>query len=116
MSALSPKLRSVGFGTAGSGIAFWCPGCNEAHAIRTEGPGGEFNRAQWQWDGNINAPTISPSILVQAEWGPEAAGPPKRICHSFVRVGMIEFLGDCTHALKGQTVPLPDWPRGERED
>lgn len=32
------------------------------------------------------------------------------VCHSFVRAGKIEFLGDCTHALKGQTVPLPDWP------
>jgi hypothetical protein len=29
-----------------------------------------------------------------------------------VRAGQIEFLGDCTHALKGQTVALPDWPQG----
>jgi len=31
-------------------------------------------------------------------------------CHSFVRDGRIEFLSDCTHALKGQTVDLPDLP------
>ena len=30
-------------------------------------------------------------------------------CHSFVREGRIEFLSDCTHALAGQTVELPDF-------
>lgn len=95
MSALSAKLRSVGFGTAGSGIAFWCPGCNEAHAIRTEGTGGEFNRARWSFDGNVDAPTLSPSILVRANFSPED--------------------GDCTHALRGQAVPLPDWPAHDHD-
>lgn len=38
-------------------------------------------------------------------------GLPSR-CHSFVRAGMIEFLSDCTHALRGQTVSIPDWPDG----
>jgi hypothetical protein len=110
MGALSSKLRSVGFGTAGTGIAFWCPGCNEVHRIRTEGPGGQFNQAKWQWDGNVAAPTISPSILIRVNFAPEDGGP--IVCHSFVRAGQIEFLGDCTHALKGQTVALPDWPQG----
>jgi hypothetical protein len=32
------------------------------------------------------------------------------ICHTFIKAGMIEFLGDCTHKLKGQTVPLPPLP------
>ncbi len=102
---LSPKLRSIGFGTAGTGIAFWCPGCDRAHTIRTEGPGGEFNQARWDWDGNVDAPTISPSIRVSTRRLAVDA-----ICHSFVRAGRIEFLDDCSHALKGQTVPLPDWP------
>lgn len=33
-------------------------------------------------------------------------------CHSYVKAGRWEFLGDCTHDLAGQTVPmvpLPDW-------
>jgi hypothetical protein len=29
-------------------------------------------------------------------------------CHSFLVDGQIQFLGDCTHALAGQTVPLPE--------
>lgn len=30
------------------------------------------------------------------------------VCHSFVTAGRIEFLPDCTHALAGQTVDLPE--------
>jgi hypothetical protein len=30
-------------------------------------------------------------------------------CHSFVREGKIEYLGDCEHYLQGQTVELPEW-------
>lgn len=36
-------------------------------------------------------------------------------CHTFIRAGKIEFLGDCTHALAGQTVALPDWPDDDAE-
>ena len=28
---------------------------------------------------------------------------------------MVQFLGDCTHALAGRTLPLPDWPYAEGE-
>jgi hypothetical protein len=31
-------------------------------------------------------------------------------CHYFLRSGQLQFLGDCVHALKGQTVELPDLP------
>jgi hypothetical protein len=31
-------------------------------------------------------------------------------CHSFIRNGQWEFLGDCAHKLAGQTVPLPPLP------
>ncbi len=30
-------------------------------------------------------------------------------CHSFVTDGKIAFGEDCSHALKGKTVDLPDW-------
>lgn len=32
----------------------------------------------------------------------------RKICHSFIKDGMIQFLGDCTHELKGKTVKLPE--------
>ena len=57
----------------------------------------------------MDAPTFSPSINVRYNFTQEDGGPD--ICHSFVKAGNIQFLGDCTHALAGQTVPLPDWPK-----
>ena len=105
MAALSRKLRSVGFGTAGTGIGFWCPGCDEACVIRTAG-----DPPTWTWNGNVDAPTISPSINVTYDGADKHT-----ICHSFVRDGSIQFLGDCTHAFAGQTIPLPDWPETETE-
>ncbi len=81
----------------------------------------------WTWDGNEDAPTISPSILVTSGhhapgWtGPncwctynaahadDPSGFACERCHSFVREGNIQFLADSTHALSGQTVPVPEW-------
>ena len=86
----------------GRRLAFECPGCCMMHEVRVDGPG---PGPLWQWDGSLDAPIISPSILVAWTYGEP---PRKRVCHSFVRAGRIEFLGDCTHELAGQTVPLPE--------
>jgi hypothetical protein len=61
----------------------------------------------------VNKPTLSPSILARWDTGPEHT---RHVCHSFVRNGRIEFLGDCTHALAGQTVDLKDLPIEEKEN
>ena len=37
-------------------------------------------------------------------------------CHSFVRLGMIQFLSDCTHEFKNQTLPLDKWHHENQED
>lgn len=70
---------------------FWCPGCDEVHQVDK----------RWEIDTQTN--TLGGSVLV--------TGP--GVCHSFVKNGTIQFLGDCTHKLVNQTVPLPDWPYGE---
>lgn len=77
-------------------VHFWCPGCDDLHAIR---PG------TWDWDPNTL--TVSPSILVQG-------GGKNITCHSFLRDGQWEFLGDSTHALAGQTVPMVPLPEVTR--
>lgn len=41
--------------------AFFCPGCQCGHAIRTSG------EKAWQWNGSVSAPTFSPSYLVLGE-------------------------------------------------
>lgn len=81
--------------------------------IPTQGP-----RA-WGFNGDLEKPTFSPSILARGTVPPtdeEAKlildggkfDPKKSVCHSFVESGNIRFLGDCTHDLKNQTVSLPD--------
>jgi hypothetical protein len=72
------------------------------HILPVEGP------KQWQWDGNVDAPTLSPSIRSSVNWPAEDGGP--EVCHHFLKAGVLQFLGDCTHDLKGQSVPLPDFP------
>lgn len=32
------------------------------------------------------------------------------VCHSFVTEGRIQFLGDCTHVLAGQAMPMAEFP------
>lgn len=95
MAALGTKLRSL----EGGNIMFWCPGCDLAHSIRHGVP----DRPCWEWNGDVERPTFSPSLLVRFVHG-------SGVCHSFVRDGRIEFLTDSTHALAGQAVDMPDWP------
>lgn len=88
---------------------FWCPGCNSAHVVSDA----------WQVD--VEVATISPSVLVHSSkhliddsLTGDALTAPENIttspqCHSFVTNGQIEFLGDSTHTLAGQTVELSDW-------
>lgn len=62
-------------------------------------------RPTWAFDGNLEAPTLTPSILTKFNWlGTEY------VCHSFLTAGVFTFLGDCTHELVGRSVPIPDLP------
>lgn len=105
-------LRTVG----GNLVGFWCPGCAQMHVVRV--PPHAF---AWDFNGDYDRPTFMPSVLVtgvermtDAEHARAMAGekiePRPLRCHSFVRDGRIEFLGDCTHALAGRTVDLPPPP------
>lgn len=83
---------------------FWCPGCNEYHAVKVNIPNG------WQWNGSEESPTLSPSIKVSGyrkQYGPGE----RTLCHSYVENGKIRFLSDCAHSLAGQTVDLPEADR-----
>lgn len=80
------------------GIGFWCPGCDEPHMVNDG----------WVITGTLDLPTIQPSIRVTGVMGWDDPRP--SVCHSFVTAGRIQFLQDCTHALKGQLVDLPEWP------
>lgn len=79
-------------------LMFWCDGCSEYHGVWTESPNPKTG-ALWTWNGSMDRPTFSPSILLGAD------GRHPR-CHSYVVSGQIQYLPDCAHKLAGQTVPL----------
>ena len=83
------------------GYAFYCPGCKWAHMFYISGP------TIWKFDGNLESPTFTPSLLNRA---PNHANPAQRVCHLFLTAGKLHFCGDCTHSLAGQTVDLPEYP------
>jgi len=119
------KLRRAACASGGHTYLFWCPGCNEHHQVWVGQPG----RYSWDFDGDMDRPTFSPSLLLTTGHHSSGHKPGDRCwcdynrehpddpspfrcgrCHSFVRGGRIEFLADCTHDLAGQTVDLPDLP------
>lgn len=110
MNKLSKVLRSDGDGRGGTRLTFWCPGCKDYHSVAIgTGPG-----PRWSYNGDADCPTFSPSVLVTYPANPDADEDfnewrTERRCHSFVRDGRIQFLNDCTHALAGKTVDLPEW-------
>lgn len=116
------------------GLTFKCPGCEGDHTVNVNHPVPDglqpstYNagRHTWSFNGDYERPTLNPSVLVRT--GHYAPGHAKDhcyctfearfgyppdfkcgVCHSFVRDGMIQFLDDCTHKLRGQTVPLPEY-------
>lgn len=106
-------LRGVLRVVEGPALAFWCEGCGCAHVIDVE------TRTQkgWTFDGDYDRPTFKPSILVtyrhpkgHTNDNPAPMGYDgeyvEDVCHSWVTKGVIQYLADCSHALRGQSVPL----------
>jgi hypothetical protein len=114
-----------------------CPGCREVHYLRIEQDGThEKPLPQWSWNGDVDAPVFTPSFLVQGCRYPKGAQPgdaddlewdrlqqqgadamfASRFgtrCHLFIgcngaQPGMIVFLNDCRHDMRGKVAPLVD--------
>ena len=113
-------------------LLFWCAGCGEHHAVRVGPSTFRANAPVWGWNGDYDRPTFTPSVLIQTgHYNPHAAGQPCwctykervgrepafacKVCHSFVTDGQIQYLGDSTHALAGQTVPLEVKPEPDHD-
>ena len=88
---------------------FYCPACKECHWVSV-GPRSMWSIV-WSFNKDCEKPTINPSLLVTHRM-PDG----ERRCHSFIREGKIQYLGDCTHELKGQTVEIPDFPEDRVND
>jgi len=92
------KIRKVQRSETTWEYLFVCPGCNCEHAFDN----------RWSFNQDFEKPTISPSFKQVGFLGFDNEEPTYGTCHSFIKNGMIQYLGDCTHKLKGQTVELKD--------
>lgn len=81
----------------------YCPACKSAHS---------FDVGRWQFNGSMDKPTFSPSMLVTWSRKDSPNGPDIEMgrCHSFLRDGVWQFLGDCKHDMKNQNVPVVPFP------
>lgn len=102
----------VGDGVEPGHYWFKCQGCGQRHTVQTKT--GSLG-TPWGFNGNVDRPTFTPSVLVR--WGkhadpkwqaPDGQDHWSGICHFYVRNGFQEFLTDCTHALAGRTVVMPE--------
>lgn len=94
------KLETLSMADGGKALAFYCPGCKYHHRVQIErgssNPGGPI----WEWNGNMEKPTFSPSLGVNMGTDQQ--------CHLFVRDGRISYLYDSMHKLAGHEVGLID--------
>ena len=101
------------WGNAEGSYMYHCPGCGMLHCLHVEKPS-PHTGAAWGFNRNGDAPTFTPSVLVQWDKlvgdGPlESRQRVPQVCHSFVTDGRIAYLEDCTHDMRGMTVEMPDW-------
>ena len=100
------RLRTLNNrGVVYTALMFVCPGCAAGGPEGYDGlhllPVNTTNyKPSWDWDGNLERPTLSPSILTQGYCR----------CHSFLKAGVFDFLKDSDHPLAGQKIEIPDLP------
>lgn len=85
-------------------LVIYCKGCKSKHYIHTKEK--NSNNAIWSFNNDYNKPTFSPSIHITVDLQPDDEV--KTLCHFFINDGMIQYLDDCAHELKGQTIELPE--------
>lgn len=112
---MMPRIRPTT-----DGYEFLCPACNDFHGVRTDPKHG----AVWKFNGDLNKPTFSPSILVRSGHFAKQTGgcwctyntahpdEPSSFkcyrCHSIIEDGKIRYFSDCSHSFAGQTLDLSE--------
>lgn len=98
---MKTSLRSIKDGEISyQALAFICPGCAEkTSGLHMLPVNSTVKTPSWDWNGNLDKPTLSPSILTRYN---------EDVCHSFLRDGFFEFLGDSTHSLSGKSAEMLD--------
>lgn len=92
------------------GYSHWCEGCGMEHRIITKRMN---NGPLWNFDNNLKHPTFYPSVRIKL--GVDKEGE-QRICHYFLKDGLLWYCGDTTHHLSGMSVSLPPFPEDYLDD
>lgn len=98
----SPLLSEVTYHNSERhyGWSFRCPGCKHPHTFDE------------RWKATCNdplKPSFEPSLINTHR---NAADDGDFVCHLHLLSGVIHFLEDCSHELRGQKVPCPPWEKG----
>jgi hypothetical protein len=91
---MSVIRRSTGLNTHSATIEFYCPGCQTMHGVNSS----------FEFNGDCEKPTIRPAVRHE---GTDEHG--ATTCHAFITRGRIEFMGDCSHKLRNQTVAMQEF-------
>ncbi len=107
VAKLSPFSNS--FGTL-VGYHAWCSGCLTIHPIHvvTEANGLRMHHCKWDFNGDLDRPTFTPSLLVYGHKRDDGSTINPR-CHSFITNGKWNYCPDCEHGLAGKVVDMEEW-------
>lgn len=105
------------------------PGPTGIHTLPVMIKGSREGTGNWTWNGDIEKPTLKPSVLVMAGhfapnfrngdacWCTYYKNHPEEtplfhcfLCHTWINDGMAQFLSDSSHELSDKTVELLDVP------
>ena len=80
------------------GYKMRCPGCRHIHHFHTA-----RDNQPWVFNGDYDKPTFGPDSSIF--WIDEV---PSYCCHFFLRDGVFEFCGDCSHEARGKNLAAVD--------
>lgn len=101
------------------GFEFWCWGCCTTHRFITHYTGNKrADQPKWEFGGNYEKPSFSPSLMIQHRRGYWAEnkqyitdGRLVTECHLIVDEGHIHYLTDCLHPFKNMVFGMADVPQ-----
>lgn len=90
-------------------VAFRMPGPSGMMHLPVVLRGKREGTGCWTWNGDTERPTLRPSVLTQGHsFDPDNDLTNPFRCHTWINDGKAQFLDDCSHELRGQTVDLLD--------
>lgn len=100
------RQQDHGNGKIGRWVYYQCPRCDYVHSLPIDYP--QSNGARWTWNGNMEKPTLKPSVM-----SPGGGA----MCHHFVTDGILHFLNDTSpnprtgEPFAGVSVEMPELPK-----